>query len=505
MTPERWKRLSGIFAHAVDLPPADRAAYLDRACEGPEELREVQELIRRHESSPDFLKDNGGALVAPLRPPPAEDVSLVGRRIGIYQFTAELGRGGMGVVYLATDTRLNRQVAIKVLPAALAGDEERRERMRREARAAAALKHPGIATVYALEEVGDDLFIVSEYIVGKSLRQAVAEALPGLQRVLAISTGIAEALAAAHAAGIVHRDLKPANVMLPDAGGVKLIDFGLARFVNRDDLETRTHVTQSGILVGTPAYMPPEQIRRGQIDERTDVFGLGVLIFEIASGVQPFADDTPGATMANVLERELDVSVLNTRGMSPLSSIVQKATAKEPAARYASAREMAAALEAVKAILTPPPPVMPPSPVVEPVIPPPPVLTSWRVHQAVVSVICLLMLWPLAAARRFDPRMDWAFFTAVAAAVFVLVLRLNFLASSYLDRTMLDEQRRRWNAVRQAADLAFSVVLLVAFGLVVDAHLAFAALFLAASLGLAAAAWMIEPATERTAFPTRRA
>jgi serine/threonine-protein kinase len=505
MTPDQWKRISAIFAEAVVLGPAARHAFLERACAGaPDDRREVEQLLLAASTPAAKGLDAAPvhAVAAAALDAAADDTSWAGRRIGNYEIGAELGRGGMGVVYLATDTRLNRRVAIKALPASFARDPQRRARLRTEASAAAALSHPGIASVHALEEIGDDLFIVTEYVDGRSLRQAIADGPMRLTTVVEIALGVAEALAFAHRHGIVHRDLKPDNVLLPSVGGVKLVDFGLARFIDGDAgaAPTAARLTVSGVLLGTPAYMSPEQIRGSQVDERTDVFALGVLVFECATGTHPFASRTAESTMARVLQDEVDVSALGAYGMGPLVPIVRRAVAKDPTARYPSAREMAAALEAVKALLgssasrplqtpasTPAPPSM--------------VTTSWRVHQIVVSLLALVMLWPLSAARGLAPSMTRVFFVTMAAAVFVIALRMNQLFLSFVDVGLLREQRHRWRHVLLAADLVLCGALTVAAFLASDGHLGFASLFGATALGLVAAALIIEPTTTRTAFP----
>ena len=505
MTPDQWKRISGVFAEAVLLPPAARTAFLDRACvdDAPEVRREVDQLLAA--ASTPVAQGLEGPPVGPFRAAAVHGAGVgewVGRRIGAYEITAELGRGGMGVVYLATDTRLNRRVAIKALPVSVASDPQRRARLRTEASAAAALSHPGIAAVYALEELDDDLFIVSEYVDGRSLRHAIGDGPMRLATVVDLALAVAEALAVAHRRGIVHRDLKPDNLLLPRTGGVKVVDFGLARFLDGDDgtAPTAARLTRSGVLLGTPAYMSPEQIRNGTVDERTDVFALGVIAYECATGVHPFAARTVESTMARVLEDEVDVTVLDARGMGVLAPVIARAVAKDPAHRYPSAREMAAALEAVKAWISSSSSARPqPTPVGTPASPSM-VTTSWRVHQVVVSLLALIMLWPLSAARPLDGLMTKVFFVAMGAAVFVIALRMNQLFLSFVDVGMLREQRRRWRHLLRAADLVLCGALALGAVAVADAHLGFASLFGATALGLVAAALIIEPTTTRTAF-----
>ena len=497
MTPDRWKRLSGLFAQAVVLQPSERARFLDRVCAGaPDDRRDLEELLAAA-SSP---------VAVGLESPPAMSsahvdgiASWVGRTVGNYEVVRELGHGGMGVVYLATDTRLNRQVALKALPASLAADPQRRARLRKEAVAAAGLSHSGIAAVHALEEIGDDLFIVSEYVEGRSLRQLILDGPMRLSQVIGVNAAVADALAFAHARGVVHRDLKPDNVLLPASGGVKVVDFGLARVLGpgSSDALTAATLTRSGMLLGTPAYMAPEQIRGGPVDARADVFALGVTIYECATGANPFAAQTAEASMARVLEHELDLSGLQTRGAGVLLPIVRRATAKDPAERYASAREVAAALDAVTGASSGAPFPLPgrgPAPASL-------VTTSWRAHQVIVSIVVLLMLWPLSAVRGLVPGATRTFLVALAAAVLIIAVRLNRTFLSYVDVATLLEQQRRLRRVLTFAEVAFCAALGTAAVLAADTHLGFASLFAAAALGLAAGSWIIEPSTTKTAFP----
>lgn len=494
MTPERWKRISGLFADALSLPPAERVVFLDRACAGDTGLhREVDELLRLHQRS-------ATPADGPTRPaaaePAAPEPSLVGRRVGVYQVLAEIGRGGMGVVYLANDTRLGRPVALKTLPPAFAADPQRRQRLRLEAQAAAALSHPGIAAVYHLEDEGEFPYIVSEYVRGRSLRDALADGPLPRSQLIDVACAVGEALAAAHAQGVVHRDLKPDNVLLPDAGGVKLVDFGLARFLDGlgGDVETG-RLTRTGALLGTPAYMAPEQLRGVPADARSDVFAFGVTVIEASTGVHPFLADTPTETLLRVAQQEVDFAPIASRGLGALVPILRRCTAKDAAARYASAREVSAAIETVRAVLisASSPELVPP--------PPPPALEWWRAHQVVVSVICTLMLWPLSAARSLTPLAAPMFFAALVPAIVIVALRLFFLYLSWLNERALIEQLARWRGLLLAADLAFAAVMAAAAAAVSGGSLRLAALFLTASLGLAISALIIEPATAREAFP----
>jgi serine/threonine-protein kinase len=243
-TAEELRQVRNAYEAALRRDPEERGEFLDRACEGRAWLRaDVEALLAAR-----------GDQTSPGNAPPAERSSLVGQTIGSYIIRQEIGRGGMGVVYLADDIRLSRRVALKALAAGLTRMADGRERLRREARAAAALSHPGIATVYALEEIGGELYLACEYVPGRSLRAVLQSGPVPIDAVVDIGGQLARAMAAAHAHGIVHRDLKPENVVRTPAGVVKILDFGLARMEG----SALTPLTQTGFIVGTPAYMAPE-------------------------------------------------------------------------------------------------------------------------------------------------------------------------------------------------------------------------------------------------------
>jgi serine/threonine protein kinase len=287
--PDDWERVTALFTAAMERPPSERDAFLSEACGGDEGLRrEVISLLDAHARAGDFLEtpvDEAAVLRASALGP-----SLEGRVVGPYRVEREIGRGGMGVVYLAEDTRLGRKVALKSLAPGIMSDERRRNRLRREARAAATLSHPGIATVYALEEIEDQLFIATEYVQGRTLRAELGQGSLPAAAVAEIGVQIARALEAAHASGVVHRDLKPDNVIRTEDGGVKILDFGIAWI---DQAEAGpgaepSRLTESGAVMGTPSYMSPEQIEGAGVDARTDVFSLGVVLYELLCGSNPF-------------------------------------------------------------------------------------------------------------------------------------------------------------------------------------------------------------------------
>ena len=278
-----------------------------------------------------------------------------GRRLGPYRIMRKLGEGGMGVVHLAEDTRLGRRVAIKALPPRFTRDERRRRRLRREARAAASLTHPGIATVYALEEFDGALCIVSEYVAGETLRQELAAGPLPPADLLDTAVAIARALAAAHEGNVLHRDLKPENVIrVRDTGieeaAIKIVDFGLARFSDPEaGAASATQLTAPGAMLGTPGYMAPEQIRGEPIDFRADIFAFGVLLFELATGSHPFTSATPVSTVARVLERTPpDLRQLAPACPAALEAVIGRCLQKDPAQRYAATRELVEDLEGAR-------------------------------------------------------------------------------------------------------------------------------------------------------------
>ena len=277
-----------------------------------------------------------------------------GRRLGgRYELVERIGRGGMGEVYLARDTQLGRTVAIKALASDHVPAQSDVERFRQEVANLVAVTHPYVAAVYDVVEDGEDLYIVMEHVRGRSLKDAAAaDRRP--RTIARWGQQIAEALAGIHAAGIVHRDLKPSNVMIAESGHVKVLDFGIAkRFtaqLDRDDgtIETVEDLTRRGVAVGTPNYMSPEQLRLERLDPRSDLFSLGILLYETLSGVHPFRRATPVDTQAAILAGApgdgVEPAALAHAG--PLREVILRLLEKDPARRYASAGEVAAALDA---------------------------------------------------------------------------------------------------------------------------------------------------------------
>ncbi len=277
----------------------------------------------------------------------------VGTRLGAYEIVAPIGAGGMGEVYLAHDTRLGRRVALKVVPPSLAGDADRRRRLEREAQAAARLNHPNIVTLFSLEEAEGVAFLTMEYVEGEPLTFHIPDTGMPLGRLLPVAIAIADAVAAAHRAGIVHRDLKPANVMLTSSGScAKVLDFGLARLhaVGLDAAATGTApITDVGHIVGTVAYMSPEQAEGRDTDARSDIFTLGVMLFEMATGRRPFTGDSSISVITSIL-RDTPPVVSDLKPGLPVefARIIRRCLQKEPDRRYQTAVDLRNALEEVK-------------------------------------------------------------------------------------------------------------------------------------------------------------
>ena len=315
LPPYDRQRLKELFAGARALPAERRPAYLAEACGGNQALRhEVESLLVSDERAKSFLETPVAVQIQDAFA--AQD--LEGQRIGSYQIEAWIGAGGMGEVYKALDTKLNRHVAIKVLLPAVADDPARLARFSREARVLASLNHPHIAQIHGLEDAGVRA-LVMELVEGPTLADRIATAAIPVGEALSIATQIAQALEAAHEQGIIHRDLKPANVKVREDGTVKLLDFGLAKALDptsRASLDAThppapaAHPTEAGVILGTAAYMSPEQVRGVAVDKRSDIWAFGCVLYEMLTAQPAFPGETTSDTIAAVLDREPDVRAL---------------------------------------------------------------------------------------------------------------------------------------------------------------------------------------------------
>ena len=273
----------------------------------------------------------------PSWPRPVRPAIAPGDSLAHFRIESRLGEGGMGVVYRAYDTRLQRTVALKVLPPEYAGDSAWKQRLMREARAASALNHPNIVTVYEIGSEGVVDFISMEYVEGRPLSQTISEKRLTQQEALHYAISIADALAMAHAAGVIHRDLKPANILVTPDGRIKLLDFGLARQVQSVDGATVT-ATKVGEIAGTPYYMSPEQARGLKVDARTDIFSLGVVLYEMLTGRRPFEGDTASHAMLCIMEKA--PAPLPAGTPAELQRIAGKMLEKDPEQRYQTAKDL---------------------------------------------------------------------------------------------------------------------------------------------------------------------
>jgi serine/threonine protein kinase len=280
---------------------------------------------------------------------------LIGHTLASYRVLEALGSGGMGDVYLAEDVRLGRRVALKILPPQMAADAEKLRRFEREARAVASLSHPGIVVLHSIEEADGLRFLTMEHVEGETLNKAIPPRGFPLERLLPLAIALTDAVCAAHRQGILHRDLKPENVMLTGDGRLKVLDFGLAKLrpegpddPDRTTRETRS-VTQDGWIVGTAAYMSPEQAQGLTVDQRSDIFSLGILLYEMATGERPFRGTTNLSVLASVLkDAPRPVSELRSDIPRPLVRMIQRALEKRPEERYQSATDLRRDLEDLK-------------------------------------------------------------------------------------------------------------------------------------------------------------
>jgi serine/threonine protein kinase len=363
MRPERWQQVSGIFKSALALKPEERAAYIAAEC-GADQLlrREVERLIESDHNADNekFVESAGVADVPPLQMSEASDAQVTkerldaGQQLSHYRIIKKLGSGGMGEVYLAEDTRLDRTVALKILPADVASDKRRMQRFKQEAKLASSLNQPNILTIFEFGDTGSLHFIASEYVDGATLREQLRARQHKLPEIIDMSAQVVAALEAAHEAKIVHRDIKPENIMVRRRDFViKVLDFGLAKLTEktpvqtfgRSESEVNTEVlvrTTPGTVVGTVNYMSPEQTQGLHVDERSDLWSTGVVLYEMVAGRLPFIGVTSSHTIVDILEKEpAPLPNFGTREVpSELQRIVSKALAKNPDERYQTAKDM---------------------------------------------------------------------------------------------------------------------------------------------------------------------
>ena len=352
---ERLKQIEEIYHAALGISPEKRESFFRECCGADENLRrEVESLLSFEQSSGNFLDRPPESLAAEMFDEHDKQADLTGREFGHYKIIKILGKGGMGEVYLAEDARLKRRVALKILPSAFAADVSRRNRFEQEARAASALNHPNILTVHEFGAENGIYFLATEYIEGETLRERIGGELP-LADALDIAAQSAFALVAAHAAGIVHRDIKPENIMIRADGIVKVLDFGIAKLITTpfdaegETLEIISTQTKPGVMIGTLAYMSPEQVRGETLDARSDVFSLGVCLYEMLTRQNPFQKATAGDVIAAILkENPMPVTQENAVFPAELERISSKALRKKRDERYQTSRDFLLDLKSLR-------------------------------------------------------------------------------------------------------------------------------------------------------------
>jgi len=369
MEPERWRQVEQLYQSVLALEESKRSAFLDDSCSGDEALRrEVLSLLAREEQANMFMETPAmemmaKELVADQQRPAilhADPRQLIGRTISHYRVLAKLGHGGMGVIYRAEDTRLGRKVALKFLPED-SRDPSALGRLRREAQAASALNHPNICTIHDVGEFDGDYFIAMELLEGQTLRERIAGKPLPLDSLLELGAQVADGLEAAHVSGVIHRDLKPSNIFITSRGAAKILDFGLARKTGNKIRETNSptgeitlsldeeHLTSPGEVLGTIAYMSPEQARGEELDTRTDIFSLGSVLYEMATGRPPFAGRTSALLFDSLLHHTpASPSRINPETPPELEKIINKCLQKNLDLRYQHAPEVRTDLRAVQ-------------------------------------------------------------------------------------------------------------------------------------------------------------
>lgn len=351
MDPERWKQIDELFDAVLDLPENQRDEFLSAQTSGDESLKqEVMGLLKAGTGAEKFLENSAMDLMAQeLANNQNETISLIGRELGTYKIEKPIGSGGMGEVYFAHDSKLNRKVALKILPAEFMADPERIKRFEREARMISTLNHPYIVTIFDVGEADGLNYIATEFVEGETVRELINRGVD-LKTTLSIMSQTCEALAAAHKAEMIHRDIKPENIMVRPDGFVKVLDFGLAKLGDQTELQqSLSNYTMKGIIIGTPAYMSPEQVTGERVDHRTDLWSVGVVLYEMLTGRNPFRGESRQATFQKILSEEPPFAgELKENVPAGLRSIVAKALEKDADVSYQTASDLLADLKRVR-------------------------------------------------------------------------------------------------------------------------------------------------------------
>ena len=485
MTPEQHRRARDLFEAALEHEPADLVRWLEDAAPDDSGVRaEVRSLLDHHSRAGSFLTQP----VAEAAPHLLEEDHKLdpGAVLGPYTVVREIGRGGMGRVYLASDGRLGRTVALKALAPQLTREPQHRDRLRREARAAALLTHPGICTVFALEELDGDLYIATEFVEGHTVRDEIAEGTrPSLDTIISTARELASALASAHAKGITHRDLKPENVMRTRDGRIKILDFGLARIEpGPGGIAATLTAPIPGGIVGTPAYMSPEQIEGRPAGPPADVFAFGVLMYEWITGRHPFQAGSALATLARVLDSTPEP--LSNLATVPawVSNVIERCLRKPVNERFASAAELLRTFDHSA------------------VVDPRPMRSStwWRTHQLVAIVLYTIAsahAWQVKEWLR-EPMSLWVFVLLGISGSVGGIIRGHLIFTDVMNRPHLTSELARTKRVRLVTDLLIAALLTVDALLLITVEppqALIAVLTVALGTGIALASILMEPAT----------
>jgi Protein kinase domain len=472
----RWPRVRELFERAFEESPADVGAWLDREGVTDALLREeVLSLVRHHKVAGSFLAEDAGHRLSQFIG--ESHVLEPGQTLGQYTIVRELGRGGMGRVYLAKDGRLGREVALKALSPDLISNPSYRERFQREALAAGTLTHQGICTIHALEEIDGELFIVSEFIDGHTLREEIGGARPSVAEVVRLAQELADALAHAHEKGVTHRDLKPENIMRTRGGRLKILDFGLARMESAAGAAT-AYATQPGTLIGTPAYMAPEQLNGRPADPRSDVFVFGVILYEYASGTHPFRATTPLALAGRILESAADPIESHRRDLpSVVVDVIERCLCKSPADRFASASEIVRELSRTKfdnRRLT----------------------AWWRAHQLIVLAMYFIACTLGWQIKEWQPGITMGLFVLMCVVATVAgVVRGHLLFTERMNTSRFAAEHRRLSPVLLGTDLLLGAAMAGDGLLLTTIRPVAGVLTTALGVGIALTRLVVEPST----------
>ena len=486
MSASRFERVRDLFEAACELSELEQRRFLEDACEDDELRQEVLSLLAAHRSERPLFETGSLSLTKGLSE---------GDQLGAYRVIRELGRGGVGVVYLAEDTRLHRQVALKALGPLMASSGKQKARFRREAELASSLSHPGIATVYAFEEWDARQYIISEYVPGETLAEEFNRGPASTEKMLDIALQLTSALAAAHEQGVVHRDLKPHNVIRRPDGRVKVLDFGLAISYGPDAPHTR--LTDAGTQLGTPAYMSPEQLGGESPSCASDVFSLGVILAEGLTGRHPFAGPTLATTMSAILQDPPRGLESLSDSCSGLREVVRRCLDKDPAGRFESAAALhqeLSRLERQESAAAPP-------------LTAPPAdrrltLGWWTFHQIAAIVFLAVLGMALWKVGDLDPGVVTrsAFIGGLASASLVGTLRIHLLFTSRYNRAALSRQLSLVSTWLKAAEWGFCLSLAVAAMAVALERRLIAAVLVGAAAAYVAVSSVVEPATRAAVF-----